>query len=111
MSVPASIGEHAGQGREPVVQRAPVGGHAVVARIEPGDHRAAARATDLVRGVVASETGAARRERVDVRRPRLAIARTAEAIAALLIGAQNDEVDHSVSQRQVHRSDHVQFGG
>ena len=70
VGVVAGPRQQPGQRCETIVHRAPVGGHAVTARIQPRDHRAAARRADLVWRQVVVEADAARRHRVDVRRPR-----------------------------------------
>ena len=92
MGVVAGPRQQSGQRCETIVHRAPVGRHAVATRIQPRDHRAPAGRADLVRRQVVVEADAARRNRVDVRRSRDGVAVAAEAVGALLIGAEDDEV-------------------
>ena len=84
--------QQAGQGRNTLMHGAPVRRHAVMTGIEPGNHRAAARGADLVRRQMVVEAEAAGGKRIDVRRPRVAVAIAAQAVGTLLIGAENNEI-------------------
>ena len=66
--------------------------HPVRERRAPGEYRRAARHAHGVGGVVAGVEVAARGEGVDIGRARVLVARAAEAVAALLVGVEDDDV-------------------